>query len=100
VKPDNHVSDFLHCCLKVLGDPTIAKKLTQKLTICMEEGETDTIIFALLPKRYVRHVSKRKPMGREFKMIAKIGNYDMDDVMLEMGSDVNILPKKSWELMC
>jgi hypothetical protein len=32
-------------------------------------------------------------------MTAEIISYEMDGVMLDMGSDVNILPKKSWELM-
>jgi hypothetical protein len=38
-------------------------------------------------------------MGREFKMTVELGSYEMDGVMLDLGSDVNILLKKSWELM-
>jgi hypothetical protein len=32
-------------------------------------------------------------------MIDEIGSYEMDRVMLDLGFDVNILLKKSWELM-
>jgi len=32
-------------------------------------------------------------------MTTKLGGYDMDVVMLDVGSSVNILLKKSWELM-
>jgi hypothetical protein len=32
-------------------------------------------------------------------MTTELGGYDMDGVMLDLGSDVNILPKKSWEVM-
>jgi hypothetical protein len=32
-------------------------------------------------------------------MTTELGGYDMDGVMLDLGSDVNILPKKSLELM-
>jgi hypothetical protein len=32
-------------------------------------------------------------------MTTELGGYDMDGVMLDLGFDVNILPKKSWEVM-
>jgi hypothetical protein len=32
-------------------------------------------------------------------MTAELGGYDMDGVMLDLGSDVNIFPKKYWEVM-
>jgi hypothetical protein len=48
-----------------------------------------------LPERDLCLVSKQKCMGREFKMTAELGSYEMDGVMLDLGSDVNILPKKS-----
>jgi len=30
-------------------------------------------------------------------LIAEIGEYKMDQVILELGSDVNVLPKQTWE---
>jgi hypothetical protein len=47
----------------------------------------------------VCQVSKNKHTGREFKMTVELGSYDMDGVMLDLGSDKNILPKKSWDFM-
>jgi hypothetical protein len=44
-------------------------------------------------------VNKKKCMGREFNMTIELGGYDMDGFMLDIGSDVNILPNKSWEVM-
>jgi hypothetical protein len=32
-------------------------------------------------------------------MTTKLGGYEMDGVMLDLGSDVNILPKNFWEAM-
>jgi hypothetical protein len=32
-------------------------------------------------------------------MTIYFGGYDMDGVMLDLGSDMNILPKKYWEVM-
>jgi hypothetical protein len=28
-----------------------------------------------------------------------IGEYNMDNVILDLGSDVNVLPRKTWEMM-
>jgi hypothetical protein len=83
----------------VLGDPISAKKLTHMLIRCMEEREIDVAISSPLPKQYVHHVSRRKHMRRDFKMKIKIESYKMDDVMLELGSNMKILLKKSWDLM-
>jgi hypothetical protein len=32
-------------------------------------------------------------------MMVGLRSYDMDGVMLDLGSDVNMLPKKYWDLM-
>jgi len=98
-KSQNQVSDFLHCCLKMLGDPIATKKLTHMLTRCMKEGEIIMVVFSPLPKQDVCHVSKRKRKGRELKMTSNIGSYKMYGVMLDLGSNVDIFQKKSWELM-
>ena len=33
------------------------------------------------------------------RMNVHIGDYDVDSVILDLGSDVNILTKKTWEMM-
>jgi hypothetical protein len=38
-------------------------------------------------------------MEREFNMTVELRRYDIESVMLDLGFDVNILLKKSWELM-
>jgi len=37
--------------------------------------------------------------GREMRLIVQIGDYEMDQVILDLGSDANALPKKTWEHM-
>jgi hypothetical protein len=32
-------------------------------------------------------------------MKTELGGYDMVGIILDMGSDMNIFPKKSWEVM-
>jgi hypothetical protein len=43
-------------------------------------------------KRYIR-------IGREMRLNAVIGAYEMDEVVLDLGSEVNVMKKKTWEIM-
>jgi len=64
------------------------------LTRCKGEGENEIFISSRLPERDVCHViSRRKCTRREFKMIVELGKYEMEGIMFELGSDVNIFPK-------
>jgi len=47
------------------------------LKIYMGEGENETVIFSPLLGRDVHHICKRNHMGKEFKMIEKLGKYEM-----------------------
>jgi len=38
-------------------------------------------------------------IGREKRLNVQIGEYEMDQVIVDLGSDVNILPKQTWEHM-
>jgi hypothetical protein len=67
------------------------------IKLCVYAGEDP--ISTSLPERGVRHVGKKKRTIKEFKFSTNIEKYDMDNVILDMWSDVNILPKKSWEQM-
>ena len=51
------------------------------------------------PKRRVNHVKKKLKTGHELRMTAQIGHYDMDYIILDLGSDINILMRKTWESM-
>ena len=37
--------------------------------------------------------------GRELWLTAQIGECEMDQVVLDLGLDVNVLPKQTWERM-
>jgi hypothetical protein len=41
----------------------------------------------------------KKRTNGEFRFSVHIGEYDIDNVILYLGSDVNVLPKKTWEMM-
>jgi hypothetical protein len=38
-------------------------------------------------------------MGREFILVAQLDEFEIKDVILDLGSVVNILPKKTWEAL-
>ena len=38
----------------------------------------------------------KKKMGKEMRMNIQIGDYEVDSVILDLGSDVNILTKQTW----
>jgi hypothetical protein len=43
-------------------------------------------------------VKRRKIwIGKEFRLVSQLDALDIKDVMLDLGYDVNILPKKTWE---
>ena len=49
----------------------------------------------LQPRRKVNHVKKKFKTGRELRVIAQIGDYDMDYIILDLGLDVNILTRQT-----
>jgi hypothetical protein len=52
-KFEDQVSNLLCCCLKLLSDPDVARKLTHMLTNCMGEEGKVVAISSPLPKRDV-----------------------------------------------
>ena len=49
--------------------------------------------------KVVHQIKKYIWTGREMRLNAQIGDYNMDEVILDLGSEVNVLTKKTWELM-
>jgi hypothetical protein len=47
----------------------------------------------------VNQVQKKKRTSREFRLNANIEDFNMGDIILDLGSKVNVLPKKTWEVM-
>ena len=51
------------------------------------------------PTKKVNNVKTKFKTGRELKMSAQIGDYDMEYIILDLGSNVNILTCQTWEIM-
>ena len=44
-------------------------------------------------QRMVNHVLRKKRTNGEFRFNAQIGEYDVDNFILDLGFDVNVLPE-------
>jgi hypothetical protein len=76
-----------------LKDPSYVKILKNMLEICNIEVEWK------LEKKTVNHLHTRIITSSEFKINSNIGDFNMGDIILDLGSKVNILPKRTWKCM-
>lgn len=70
-----------------------------KGTLEIEESPKEMIIDNILERNTSRIQIRKRRSRREFRLNTHIDNYEIINVMLDLGSDVNILPKKTWESM-
>jgi hypothetical protein len=52
-----------------------------------------------LLNKEIHQLSKKTRMNKELHLNAQIGEYDIDYVVLNLGSEVNVMMKKTWALM-
>jgi hypothetical protein len=84
---------FLQSSVKLLNDPSSVKLLQNMLEICSVETKGN------LEQKIVNHLHTRRRTSREFRMNANIGDFNMGDIILDLGFEVNVLPKKTWKCM-
>jgi hypothetical protein len=88
------VSNLLHYCLRLLNYHDATRNSKKILVTCMGEKGRERNISSPLPERDLCQANEQKCMGKEFKMTFELGIYEMDGFMLDLGSDVNIIPNK------
>jgi hypothetical protein len=96
IKPMGQVSKikcFLQSCVKVLNDPSSVKILQKILEKCSIETE------GKLEQKIVNHLHTKRRTSREFRLNENIGDFNMGDITLDLGSEVNVLPKKTWKFL-
>ena len=50
-------------------------------------------------EREINQIKRYIHTGREMRLSAVIGSYEMDEVVLDLGSEVNVMTKQTWEIM-
>lgn len=88
------ITTFLKSCMKLLRDSKVMKGLQELINRCVgKENGTNK-------PRLVRKLGKHKARTmHEMRLTMQIGEYKMDQVILDLGSDTNVLPKQTWERM-
>jgi hypothetical protein len=87
------IKGFLKSCVKLVNDPSSVKVLQNMLEICSIEAE------GKIEQKIVNHLHTRRRTNKEFRLNANIGYYNMGDIILDLGFEVNVLPKKTWKCM-
>jgi hypothetical protein len=87
------IKGIFQSCVKVLNDPSSMKILQNVLEKCSIEIEEK------LEQKTDNHLHTRRITSREFKLNANIRYFNMGDIILDLGSKVNVLPKKTWQCM-
>ena len=65
------------------------------LPLCFLKGKRPTLTPEIKDVHKIYRYKKRT--GREMRLTAQIENYEMDQVILDLGLDVNVLPKQTWQ---
>jgi hypothetical protein len=84
---------FFQSCMKVLSDPSSVKILQNILEKCSSETDEKP------EPKIISHLHTRRRTSREFRLNANIGDFNMGDIILDLGSKVNVLPKTTWKCM-
>jgi hypothetical protein len=85
----------------ILGNDQLTEKLHNALYLVLGMEESpEARIMTNLPEKNTQRVQRRKiQTGKEFRLATQLDEFEIKDVMLDLGSDVNILPKKTWEAL-
>lgn len=86
------LTTFLETFMNLLRDSKVVKGLQELTNRCVENnlGELHAVWK-------IRNHKAR--IGHEMRLVVQIGEYEMDLVILDLGSDVNISLKQTWEWM-
>jgi hypothetical protein len=88
-----NIKDILQSYVTVLSDPSYVKILQNILEKCSSETEEK------LQPNIVNHLHTRRRTSRELRLNDNIGDFNMGDIILDLGSEVNVLPKNTWQCM-
>jgi hypothetical protein len=84
------IKGFFQSFVKVLSDPSFVKILENIIEKCSNETE------GKLEPKTINHLHTKRRTNREFQLNSNIGDFNMGDIILDLGSEVNVLPKKTW----
>lgn len=84
VRDPSVITTFLETCITLLRDNRAVKGLQELINRCTRWSEPCVV------RKLGRHASQS---GREMRLTVQIDKYEMDQVILDLGSDAKVLPK-------
>jgi len=81
------LTKLLRSYVELLKHETTLSTLYDMIDHCTRRRENS------IARRMVNQLLCRKRTNGEFRFSAQIGEYDVDNVILDLGSNVNVLPK-------
>jgi len=80
--------------MKLLRNQKVVEELQELIDNCIGKDKS------LSKQHVVNKVNQSKNRtGREMWLTAQIGDFEMDKVIPDLGSDSNVLPKQTWDCM-
>jgi hypothetical protein len=87
------IKGFLKSCVKLLRHPSSVKIFQNILEKCSSKSKEK------IEPKTINHIHTKRTTSREFRLNSNIGDFNMGDIILDLGSEVNVLPKKTWKCM-
>jgi hypothetical protein len=84
---ESTLREFLRICVEIIKDETALNALYEIIDHC-KQGRGNPITQSV-----VNQVLRKKRTNREFRLSAQIGEYNVVNVILDLGFDVSVLPK-------
>jgi hypothetical protein len=81
--------EFIYTCITLIQDESVVQEL-QNLIKQYELGKIDPLL-----NRELHQITKKRRTNKELHLNAQISKYDIDYVVLDLGSEVNVMKKKT-----
>ena len=87
------VKSFLRSFLKLVRNEKAIGELQHIIDQCQQSSSVSSV------QRALHSIMGHTRIGREMRLTAQVGEFEMDEVILDLGSEVNVLTKQTWEQM-
>ena len=86
------VQSFLRSCLKLVRN----EKSIEEIQCIIDQYQQSSSMSST--QCAIHNIMGHTRTGREMRLTAQIGEFEMDEVILDLGSEVNVLTKQTWVL--
>jgi hypothetical protein len=90
---ESNLRECLRSCIELMKDESALNELCEMIDHCAQEREIHAA------QRVVNQVLRKKRINEESRLSAQIEEYNVENVILDLGYDVNVLSKHTWEMM-